>query len=113
MADLFHDAVPFNFIDKVMNTIRETEQHRYQILTKRAVRMAEYFKQNTIPQNVWLGVTVESSAEKTRIDCLRNLQAAISFLSCEPLLEDLGMIDLTGIDWVIVGGESGAQARPM
>ena len=113
MADLFHEAVPFSFIDKVMDTIRKTEHHRYQILTKRANRMAEYFSQSIAPENVWLGVTVEAASEKSRIDSLRELQASIRFLSCEPLIEDLGRIDLIGIDWLIVGGESGVQARPM
>ena len=113
MADLFHDAVSFDFIDKIMNTIKNSPQHRYQILTKRADRMAEYFSQSDVPKNVWLGVTVESFSEKPRIDLLRNLQATIRFISCEPLIEDIGEIDLTNIDWVIVGGESGVKARPM
>ena len=113
MADLFHEAVPFSFIDKVMDTIRKTKHHSYQILTKRANRMTEYFSQSITPENVWLGVTVEAASEKSRIDSLRGLQASIRFLSCEPLLEDLGRIDLSGIDWLIVGGESGVQARPM
>jgi len=113
MADLFHDSVPFSFIDKVMDTIRQTEHHRYQILTKRANRMAEYFSQSDVPKNVWLGVTVEAPSEKSRIDLLRGLQATIRFLSCEPLVEDLGTVDLTGVDWIIVGGESGVKARPM
>jgi len=113
MADLFHDAVPFSFIDKVMSTIRQAKHHRYQILTKRARRMVEYFSQADIPDNVWLGVTVEAPSELSRIDSLRGLQASIRFLSCEPLVEELGTIDLTDIDWVIVGGESGVKARPM
>jgi len=113
MADLFHDAVPFSFIDKAINTIRQTPHHRYQILTKRANRMVEYFSHVDIPQNVWLGVTVEAPSEKKRIESLRKLQASIRFLSCEPLIEDLGVLDLTGVDWIIVGGESGTQARPM
>ncbi|MCL2862627.1 MAG: phage Gp37/Gp68 family protein [Methanimicrococcus sp.] len=113
MADLFHDSVPFSFIDKVMDTIRQTKHHRYQILTKRANRMAEYFSKSEVPENVWLGVTVEAPSEKSRIDSLRGLQAAIRFISCEPLVEDLGTIDLTGVDWIIVGGESGVKARPM
>ena len=113
MSDLFHTDVPFSFIDKVMETITQTPQHRYQILTKRASRMKEYFSMSEIPQNVWLGVTVESSSEIPRIDSLRELQATIRFISCEPLLDDLGRIDLTDIDWVIVGGESGTKARPM
>ena len=113
MADLFHEAVPFGFIDSVMDTICQTKQHRYQILTKRANRMAEYFSNSTIPENVWLGVTVEAELEKSRINYLRELNASIRFLSCEPLIDDLGIIDLTCIDWIIVGGESGVKARPM
>jgi len=113
MADLFHEGVPFSFIDSVLNIIRQTPHHRYQILTKRAERMAEYFFGKDIPDNVWLGVTVESKANIPRIDALRSLPATILFLSCEPLLEDMGIIDLTGIHWLIVGGESGMQARPM
>lgn len=113
MADLFHDSVPFSFIDRVLETIHQTPQHRYQILTKRSDRMAEYFAKNPIPENVWLGVTVEAKATKRRIDSLRGLDATIRFLSCEPLVEDVGKVDLTGIHWLIVGGESGVQARPM
>ena len=113
MSDLFHENVPFSFIDKVMETIKSTPQHNYQILTKRANRMAEYFSDKSIPKNAWLGVTVDIASSKSRIDFLRNLNAPIKFLSCEPLLEDLGNINLDGIDWVIVGGESGAKARPM
>ncbi len=113
MADLFHEDVSFCFIDKVMKTIRDTPHHRYQILTKRANRMAEYFNESKIPSNVWLGVTVEMAEAKSRMTPLKTLPATIRFLSCEPLLEDLGKLDLSGIDWVIVGGESGVRARPM
>lgn len=113
MSDLFHENVPFSFIDKVVETIKSTPQHNYQILTKRANRMAEYFSDKSIPKNAWLGVTVDIASSKSRIDFLRNLNAPIKFLSCEPLLEDLGDMNLDGIDWVIVGGESGAKARPM
>lgn len=113
MADLFHESVSSDFVDRVMDTIRHTKQHRYQILTKRATRMTEYFSQAVIPENVWLGVTVEAVESKSRIDSLRELPASIRFISCEPLIEDLGEINLLGIDWVIVGGESGVQARPM
>ena len=113
MSDLFHENVPFSFIDKVVETIKSTPQHNYQILTKRANRMAEYFSDKNIPKNAWLGVTVDIASSKSRIDFLRNLNAPIKFLSCEPLLEDLGDMNLDGIDWVIVGGESGAKARPM
>lgn len=113
MADLFHKDVPFEFIDKVMGVIRSTSWHTYQILTKRAERMAEYFATRAIPANVWLGVSVEVPSVKYRIECLRNLNAPIRFLSCEPLVEDLGELDLTNIDWVIVGGEHANNARPM
>ncbi len=113
MGDLFHEDVPFEFIDKVMDVIWKTPHHRYQILTKRAERMAEYFKNREVPRNAWLGVTVEVQRTKFRIDYLRNLSATIKFLSCEPLLEDLGEMNLEGVDWVIVGGESGFSARPM
>ena len=75
--------------------------------------MAEYFKTREIPQKVWLGVTVECQATKSRIDHLRELKSSVRFLSCEPLIEDLGELNLEGIDWVIVGGESGPKARPM
>ena len=114
MSDLFHKDVPFAFVDKVMAVIRETPQHRYQLLTKRAERMEEYFQTREVPGNVWIGVTVEVKSSKPRIDNLRRIaEAPIRFLSCEPLLEDLGELDLEGIDWIIVGGESGLQARPM
>ncbi len=113
MSDIFHEEVPFEFVDKMFDIIKCTPQHRYQILTKRAERMAKYFATRDIPSNVWLGVTVEAQSSRFRIDCLRNLSASVKFLSCEPLVEDLGELDLTGIDWVIVGGESGPKARPM
>ena len=113
MSDLFHKDVPFSFIDKVLDIIYRTPQHRYQLLTKRADRMAEYFLTHDVPHNAWLGVTVEAQSSKPRIDCLRILDAPIRFLSCEPLLEDLGELDLSNIDWVIVGGESGPFGRPM
>lgn len=114
MSDLFHKDVPFAFVDKVMEVIKETPWHRYQLLTKRAERMEEYFCTRALPKNVWIGVTVEMKTSKQRIENLRAIaNAPIRFLSCEPLLEDLGELDLTGIDWIIVGGESGRQARPM
>ncbi len=113
MSDLFHEQVPFEFIDKIMNTIKLTPHHNYQILTKRSARMKEYFTIHEIPFNAWLGVTVDVVNSKNRIDDLRNLSAPIKFLSCEPLLEDLGTMNFQGIDWVIVGGESGVRARPM
>ena len=114
MSDLFHPKVPFEFIDQVMATIIATPQHRYQLLTKRAERMVEYFADRSVPKNAWLGVTVECRSTKSRIEALGKIQcSSIKFLSCEPLLEDLGELNLAGIDWLIVGGESGPWARPM
>jgi protein gp37 len=114
MSDLFHEDVPDAFIDQVFDIMRRTPQHTYQILTKRAYRLPEYFGTNALPANVWLGVTVEDRMSGIpRIDHLRQVNATIRFLSVEPLLQDLGKVDLTGIHWVIVGGESGPNARPM
>jgi phage protein gp37/gp68 len=113
MSDLFHPDVPFDFIDKVFGVIQNTPWHNYQILTKRAERMAEYFSTRIIPHNAWIGVTVEAVKTKNRIDYIRNLKATVRFISCEPLLEDLGELNLNGINWIIVGGERGVQARPM
>jgi protein gp37 len=113
MSDLFHEKVPFDFIDRVIKTIHDTPWHRYQLLTKRDKRMAKYFETRPVPENVWLGVTVEAKSTVERINTLRTVPATIRFLSCEPLLEDLGEIDLSNIHWVIVGGESGKKARPM
>ena len=114
MSDLFHDRVPFVFVERVMETIVDTPQHIYQILTKRPKRMAKFFTKRHIPKNVWLGVTVEDRKYGIpRIEQLRQMDATVRFLSVEPLLEDVGELDLDGIDWVIVGGESGTRARPM
>lgn len=114
MSDLFHENMPKLFLDKIMGIIDLTPQHVYQILTKRENAMEEYFKQRAVPENIWLGVTVENIRQGVpRIDKLRDIDASIKFLSVEPLLEDIGEINLQGIDWVIVGGESGAKARPM
>lgn len=114
MSDLFHEDVPDDFIDRVFSVIRSTPQHTYQILTKRAERLPAYFASRSVPENVWLGVSVEDRKYGVpRIEHLRRVPARIRFLSVEPLLESLGAIDLAGIHWVIVGGESGSQARPM
>lgn len=115
MSDLFHEGVPDAYIDRVMEVIRATPQHTYQILTKRAERLPAYFVGGrTVPPNVWLGVSVEDRQYGVpRIAHLRKVAAHIRFLSVEPLLEGLGELDLTGIHWVIVGGESGPKARPM
>jgi len=114
MSDLFHEEVPFNYIDAVFDVIDKTPHHQYQILTKRQHRMEAYFARRASPPNAWVGVSVENRKHGLpRIDVLRGIAAAIRFLSVEPLLEALGEFDLTGIDWVIVGGESGHRARPM
>ncbi len=113
MSDLFHRSVPDSFLDDVFDVIRRTPQHIYQILTKRARRLPEYFAGRECPDNVWLGVSVEDRRRLRRIAQLRDVTAKVRFLSVEPLLEDLGKINLDGIHWVIVGGESGHRARPM
>ncbi|MEW8692658.1 MAG: phage Gp37/Gp68 family protein [Candidatus Thiodiazotropha endolucinida] len=114
MSDLFHEKVPDDFIRQAFEVIRQTPQHTYQILTKRAERLSIFFQSYEAPKNAWIGVSVENKKDGLpRIDELRNIQAHIRFLSVEPLLEDLGKIDLRGIHWVIVGGESGPKARPM
>jgi protein gp37 len=114
MSDLFHEDIPFSFIEEVFEVIKQASQHEFQILTKRASRMEEFFKNHQITDNVWLGVTVEDRQYGLpRIEYLRHLKAKIRFISIEPLLEDLGKINLTGIDWVIVGGESGTRGRAM
>lgn len=114
MSDLFHEDIPFSFIDLVMATIEQAHWHRFQILTKRAERMAAYFQCRRVPTNAWLGVSVEDQKYGLpRIEHLRHINATVRFLSIEPLLEDLGQIDLRNLHWVIVGGESGANARPI
>ncbi|WP_026688093.1 DUF5131 family protein [Azovibrio restrictus] len=114
MSDVFHEDVPFEYIDQIFESIAKTPQHTYQILTKRADRMAQYFINRPVPDNAWLGVSVEDREYGVpRIALLRQVSAKIRFLSVEPLLEDLGDLDLTDIHWVIVGGESGSKARPM
>jgi len=114
MSDLFHEDIPFSFIDKVFDVIRQTPHHRYQILTKRENRIFAYFKNTKVPDNVWLGVSVENIQEGLpRMEVLKKIPAKIRFLSIEPLLEDLGEVDFSDIHWVIVGGESGSKARPM
>lgn len=114
MSDLFHESVPDAFIERVLAVIEATPRHTYQILTKRAERLAGFFRARHVPSNVWLGVSVENRAYGLpRIDLLRRVNAPVRFLSAEPLLDDLGDLDLNGIDWVIVGGESGPKARPM
>lgn len=114
MSDLFHEGIPFEYLDKVFSIIRDTKHHTYQVLTKRADRMSDYFASREVPANAWLGVTVEDKEYGIpRIHTLQGISAPVKFLSCEPLLEDLGILNIIGIKWVIVGGESGFNARPM
>lgn len=114
MSDLFHEDVPDEYLDQVFAVIKETPQHTYQLLTKRADRLPTYFKNRVCPKNVWLGVSVEDKQYGVpRIEYLRQVKASVRFLSIEPLLEDVGELDLRDIHWVIVGGESGHKARPM
>lgn len=113
MSDLFHDDVPAEFIARVFDVMAEAERHTFQVLTKRADRLAELAPRLPWPRNVWMGVSIESDAYTWRADRLRSTGAAVKFLSLEPLLEPLPSLDLTDIDWAIVGGESGPGARPM
>jgi protein gp37 len=113
MSDLFHELVPEEFIFEIFNTMNKASRHQFQILTKRAERLSELAPSLKWTENIWMGVTVESADYKERIDYLRYTSAHIKFLSLEPLLDDLGLLDLNGIDWVIVGGESGPGARPV
>lgn len=111
MSDLFHEAVPLEFIQEVFAVMRATPRHTYQVLTKRAERLAELSPAIQWPMNVWMGVSVESQDYWPRVDLLRGTGAFVKFLSLEPLLGPLTTLDLTDIDWVIAGGESGPGAR--
>ncbi len=114
MSDLFHEKIPASYIKSVFAVIENSPWHTYQILTKRAERMADIIQNINIPPNAWMGVTVENIKHGLpRIDLLRKINAPVRFLSIEPLLEDLRTINLAGVHWVIVGGESGPKARPM
>jgi len=113
MSDLFHKNVPEEYIFKVFDVMNEVSLHQYQVLTKRAERLAEMSDRLKWGNNIWMGVSVESADYVSRIDCLRQTKAAVKFLSVEPLLGPIPDMNLTGIDWVIVGGESGHRARPV
>jgi protein gp37 len=115
MSDLFQDAVPFDFVDRVWDVMAKTPIHTYQILTKQPDRMASYLQQREGDSlnNVWVGTSVEDSAVTDRIDHLRACPAAVRFISFEPLIGSVGEVNLSNIQWAIVGGESGPKARPM
>ncbi len=113
MSDLFHEKVPLAFIQRVFHTMERASWHTFQILTKRSERLAELAPELNWLPNVWMGVSVETAKYLGRADHLREVPAAVRFLSLEPLLGPLGTIELSGIHWVIVGGESGPGARPI
>lgn len=113
MSDLFHKDVPVSYIQQVFEVMRRAHWHRFQVLTKRANRLAEIADQIAWTPNIWMGVSVEHERQRHRIDALRKVGAHVKFLSLEPLLGPLPGLDLSGIDWVIVGGESGPNARPI
>jgi protein gp37 len=113
MSDLFHKDVPLEYVQRVFDVMRRAHWHRFQVLTKRADRLAALNPEIDWPENVWMGVSVENTDYLHRIDDLRTTGACVKFLSLEPLLGPLKELDLTHIDWVIVGGESGHCARPM
>jgi protein gp37 len=113
MGDLFHDKVPSGFIQRVFGVMKACRQHRFQVLTKRSVRLKQLAHVLPWPDNVWMGVTVEDARNVNRIADIVATPARVKFLSVEPLIDDVGRLPLKGIDWVIVGGESGPGARPM
>lgn len=113
MSDLFHKDVPLSYIQQVFEVMKRANWHRFQVLTKRADRLAEVSTELDWPDNVWMGVSVETQKFTPRIDDLRRTDAKVKFLSLEPLLGPLRNLDLTDIDWAIVGGESGYGARPI
>jgi protein gp37 len=113
MSDLFHARVPTSFVERVWDVMKSTPRHTFQILTKRPERMAELTASLPLLPNVWLGTSVENMEVANRIDELRGVRAAVRFVSFEPLIDSVASVDLTGIHWAIVGGESGPRARPM
>ncbi|MES0337188.1 MAG: phage Gp37/Gp68 family protein [Candidatus Magnetobacterium sp. LHC-1] len=113
MSDLFHEKIPIAFIERVFNVMSEAKWHVFQILTKRSKRMAEISLNLTWPENVWMGVTVESQKYSYRISDLEKVPAHVRFLSIEPMLSPISQLPLKHIDWVVVGGESGPECRAM
>jgi protein gp37 len=117
MSDLFHKNIPGEFIDRVFDTMEEATQHTFQVLTKRSSLMRRYanrrYADRNAPDHIWLGTSVENATKRSRIDHLRQTNAAVRFLSIEPLIGPISELDLQGIHWVIVGGESGPRARPI
>jgi protein gp37 len=113
MSDVFHEGVPFSYIERIFDVMRRCPQHTFQVLTKRPERAAELAPKLPWPANAWMGTSVEDARVMHRVEHLRGIPAAVRFLSCEPLLGPLTTLKLHKIDWVIVGGESGPGARPM
>jgi protein gp37 len=117
MSDLFHKEVPFSFVDRVFDTMEKAHWHKFQILTKRSSRLRSYvnarYGDGLAPPHIWLGTSIEDATKKSRARHIQATKASVRFLSIEPLLGPLGGLDLEGIHWVIVGGESGPSARPM
>jgi protein gp37 len=113
MSDLFHEAIPIEFILRIFDTMQRAKWHRFQILTKRSERMLQLSPQLPWSSHIWMGVTVEDKKFIYRIEHLKNTDAKVKFLSLEPLLSSITNLNLNGINWVIVGGESGPKARPM
>lgn len=113
MSDLFHEDIPFDFLKRIFNVMNECPQHTFQILTKRSENMLKLSKELKLTDNIWLGVTVENNASLYRISDLLKTNSKIKFVSFEPLLTSLPDLNTNGIDWAIVGGESGSNARPM
>lgn len=117
MSDLFHKEIPTSYIDRVFETMERADWHTFQVLTKRSSLMAHYLQtrygRKRGPDHIWVGVSIEDGAKKSRVDQLRSTPAGIRFLSIEPLIGPVGRLTLDGIDWVIVGGESGPGARRM
>lgn len=115
MSDLFHKKVPLSFVDAVFDTMEASDWHIFQLLTKRSSRMRDYLRSRyynrTPPSHIWLGVSVENAKSATRIQHLQDAPAGVRFLSVEPLIGPIGAVDLSGIHWVIAGGESGPGAR--
>lgn len=113
MSDLFHEDIPLEYIKMVFGVMNDCRQHQFQVLTKRAERLAEFSTELRWTENIWMGVSVENQKVVERIKYLKKALAKIKFLSLEPLIGPLPNLDLTGINWVIVGGESGRRPRPM
>ncbi|MCG8510615.1 MAG: phage Gp37/Gp68 family protein [Rhodospirillales bacterium] len=117
MSDLFHKEIPEAYVEDVFDTMEQADWHTFQVLTKRSSRMRDFinrrYEHRQTPPHIWLGVSVEDGTQSSRVDHLRDANAAIRFLSIEPLLGPMGRVDLKGISWMIVGGESGPRSRPM